>query len=117
MATKYRCCATCRATSLVQLDDSATSAPIRAIAFDPSGSLLLSGGDDKTLCVWQIDSRQLLHKWYVLVCQLLGCTRYTCVELATCSTASDKVSEGVFEVMKCGLCEHKWLRADAHRRT
>ena len=58
-------CATCRTASLIQLDDSATSAPIRAIAFDPSGSLLLSGGDDKTLRVWQIESRRLLHQWYV----------------------------------------------------
>ncbi|BDA46966.1 probable tRNA (guanine-N(7)-)-methyltransferase non-catalytic subunit at N-terminal half [Coccomyxa sp. Obi] len=54
-----------RAASLTQLDDSATGAPIRAVALDPSGSLILSGGDDKTLRVWQINSRQLLHQWSV----------------------------------------------------
>ncbi|EIE21905.1 YVTN repeat-like/Quino protein amine dehydrogenase [Coccomyxa subellipsoidea C-169] len=55
----------CSNASLIELEDSTFGAPIRAVAFDPTGNLLLTGGDDKTVRVWQLDSRQLLHKWVV----------------------------------------------------
>ena len=59
------CAAVCSDGSLVELEDSTIGAPIRAVAFDPNRKLLLAGGDDKTLRVWQLDSRRLLHRWYV----------------------------------------------------
>jgi WD40 repeat protein len=48
---------------VVELGDGVHSAPIRALAFDPSSALLLSGGDDKTLRVWRLEDKLLLHQW------------------------------------------------------
>jgi WD40 repeat protein len=35
---------------------------IRSIAFSPSGLLLATTGDDKALCIWDLESRKLLKK-------------------------------------------------------
>jgi WD40 repeat protein len=34
---------------------------VRSVAFDPSGTRLLSGGDDGTVRVWEVATGQLLH--------------------------------------------------------
>ena len=59
----HRAVHACSTGVAVQLGDATLKDPIRALAFDSSGSFLLAGGDDKTARVWDLHSGRLMHSW------------------------------------------------------
>jgi WD40 repeat protein len=52
--------------------DDATAASVRLLHFDPEGTLLLTGSDDRMIALWDTSSWQCLANWCVRVlCFLL----------------------------------------------
>jgi WD40 repeat protein len=47
----------------VNLGGVALAEPVRALAFDSNASSFLTGGDDKTARVWDLQGGRLMHSW------------------------------------------------------
>ena len=57
------CGASCSSGAALELPGAEHTGAIRTMAFDPTGRLFMAGGDDKTVRVWDLHTRQLLHSW------------------------------------------------------